>query len=61
MQSETAKHRYAVAQVITYVVVALIVVVAAVGVVDRLGIPSPLWWHLPPSSALLSVLVHSVW
>lgn len=38
VQSETAKHRYAVAQVITYVVVALIVVVAAVGVVDRLGI-----------------------
>ncbi len=38
VQSETAKHRYAVAQVITYVVVALIVVVAAVGVVDRLGV-----------------------
>lgn len=38
VQSETAKHRYAVAQVITYVVVVLIVVVAAVGVVDRLGI-----------------------
>lgn len=38
VQSETAKHRYAVAQVITYVVVALIVVVATVGVVDRLGI-----------------------
>ena len=33
VQSETAKHRYAVAQVITYVVVALIVVVATVGVV----------------------------
>lgn len=38
VQSESAKHRYAVAQVITYVVVALVVVVAAVGVVDRLGI-----------------------
>ena len=38
VRSEAAKHRYAVAQVLTYVVVALIVVVASVGVVERLGV-----------------------
>lgn len=38
VRSEAAKHGYALAQVITYVVVALIGVVAAVGVTERLGI-----------------------
>lgn len=38
VRSEAAKHKYAVAQVLTYVVVALIVVVASIGVVERLGV-----------------------
>lgn len=38
VRSEAAKHKYAVAQVLTYVVVALIVVVASIGVIERLGV-----------------------
>lgn len=37
VRSEAAKHKYAVAQVLTYVVVAIIVVFASVGVIERLG------------------------
>lgn len=39
VRSEAAKHRHALAQVITYVAIVLVVVVASVLVVSRLGVP----------------------
>lgn len=51
VRSEAAKHRHIVAQVVTWAFLALVYVVAAVLVVQRLGVPWRAWRRQPPCSA----------
>ena len=51
VRSEAAKHRQVVAQVVTWTALAVIYVVAAVLIIQNLGVPWPAWSRLPPCSA----------
>ena len=51
VRSEASKHRHVVAQVVTWAFLAVVYLVAAVLVVQRLGVPYGAWLRPPPCSA----------